>query len=54
MNGIDMDDEPEAPKNEKEVADVRRRIFRLQRKQWVQGRIRASDSMQMHLQKECL
>lgn len=32
---------------------VRRRIFRLQRKQWVQGRIRASDSMQMHLQKEC-
>lgn len=52
-DGIDMDDELEAPKNEKRSQTVRRRIFRLQRKQWVQGRIRASDSMQMHLQKEC-
>lgn len=52
-DGIDMDDEPEAPKNEKEVADRPAKNIRLQRKQWVQGRIRASDSMQMHLQKEC-
>ena len=50
--GIDMDDESKAPKNEKEVADRPAKNIRLQRKQWVQGRIRASDSMQMHLQKE--
>ena len=34
-NGIDMDDEPEAPKSEKRLQTVRRRIHRLQRKQWV-------------------
>lgn len=40
-------------RTKKRSQTVRRRIFRLQRKQWVQGRIRASYSMQMHLQKEC-
>ena len=34
-DGIDMDDEPEAPKSEKRSQTVRRRILRLQRKQWV-------------------
>ena len=34
-DGIDMDDEPEAPKSEKRLQTVRRRIHRLQRKQWV-------------------
>ena len=50
-DGIDMDDEPEAPKSEKEVADRPAKNIPLAEKQWVQSRIRASDSMQMHLQK---
>ena len=52
-DGIDMDDEPEAPKSEKGVADRPAKNIPLAEKQWVQSRIRASDSMQMHLQKEC-
>lgn len=52
-DGIDMDDEPEAPKSEKEVADSPVKNTPLAEKTVGIEQEKGADSMQMHLQKEC-